>query len=610
MATSLGAARTVALYGEAKAQVARVRAVAHVEVIRVSASDGVPVKALFLAPLSALGAPAGSVPLAIYCHGMSGDYWQAGSLYHALVSRGYAVLAPESRGHGSNPAPSTLGLTEPGDVIQLLDHLEVSPAHAYLNASAVGIVGSSMGGLHATLAYIQESLGRGRMRALASLSGPVNLSREVAFYTNRPDRYGDMWLVKDLAAKNPVTMVNATFPTNVLLVHGTADSVVDYRCSTDFAARLDPDGTRQDVRFVWRPDEGHGVAGNHGSMREAVAWLDQYVRGVSTDPGNVTLAGIPFSTRPARDANVACLGTVVALVVVIGAAALLGRPAWFTPVPRPWRRGPVGRLPALPGTASEPTYRPTPSHPPEVLAAGGGEKPAVKRARWDDPRVHLLGYYAVFFVAGCVMLLSPAFILNELVFGVIAVTAFTAVVYLRGHPSARARLRDHLKPKAALAWLVAIALPIGGYFLVTGHPRVEDATLVAGARWTGWIPFFTLTLGLLLGTNVLLLRHSCCARVDRARVRLLEPWVNGLLVAGGLFLFFLWSLDAWVYLPMLSLSFPLVPVVALGVGGLFALFDDVVQACEFAGKTIVPGCVACGLVVALALGNSPLIFFY
>ncbi|GAB4321097.1 MAG: hypothetical protein Kow0069_25300 [Promethearchaeota archaeon] len=562
----------------ASSEVTAFRQRTHAEVVRATSFDGVPAKALLLAEAGAwqAGHP---LPLAVFCHGMSGNWLSAADLLYSLTLRGYAALSVEARGHGSNPAPMTLGFAEAWDVLALLDEVEARFPQVDVNRS--GIVGTSMGGVNAMMAYVRDGGGAGRLKCVASLSGPVNVSRIVEFYATEPSAIGDVSLTARVAEKSPTTYANVTFPKNVLLVHGTEDSIVDFRCSADLASLLDPEGNRDDVEFVVRQGAGHEAAGDATSLKLAVAWLDRHVLGREFNGSDVELVASPVTGSLAERSKYLGVAAAAALTPVGAAVAYLVRPSWFAP--------------ALP-------------------SEGGGKR---GKGKWTGWRV--LG------AAGLAVLAATSgaapwgeYLLNEVVLLAACVVGLLGVLRARGGERLRAALDDWVKPKAAAAWLASISVPLVVAQLWLSLPGFEDATLMPAARLSPWVPFFAVTLGSLLCGSIALARLALGfhERVGAGgawerpwRARFAEPLLTGATTTGALLAFLSPAWRVWLHLPVLGLSFPLVPTVAAAIGATFALLDVLVQLLEGACKSLVPGCAWFATSVAYVVGASTLAFF-
>jgi pimeloyl-ACP methyl ester carboxylesterase len=89
----------------------------------------------------------------VLIHGLTGSYarhWEAPGVIDALEKGGYRAVAMDCRGHGQSGKPhdaSQYGLEMVGDVVRLLDHLNIARAH---------VVGYSMGGSIATQLLVKH----------------------------------------------------------------------------------------------------------------------------------------------------------------------------------------------------------------------------------------------------------------------------------------------------------------------------------------------------------------------------------------------------------------------------------------------------------------------
>ena len=240
-----------------KTQVNNLQKEYYIKILRVKASDNVELKSLVCVNKSLMDEEDRSVPLVVVCHGMNGDFWSSKDLIFTFANAGFMVIAPEFRGHKSNAAPSTFGNLEPYDIISWLNYAEDNLE--YVNSSDAGVLGHSMGGMFAAGAYIFESMGRGRFKALVDLSGAVNSTRAIENFISDPSILGNFQFTENMSQKNPINYINATFPRNVLIIHGTSDNIVNIQCSYDFYNALNPSGTRNDVKFYILKGAPHDI---------------------------------------------------------------------------------------------------------------------------------------------------------------------------------------------------------------------------------------------------------------------------------------------------------------------------------------------------------------
>ncbi|HMF34045.1 MAG TPA: alpha/beta fold hydrolase [Candidatus Lokiarchaeia archaeon] len=561
------------------------------ELVHTTASDGTPLKGILMASPDAWAKQDHSVPFIILCHGMSGSMYELLDLQYSLVQAGYVTLNIEFRGHSSNPAPSTLGTAEPWDILTFFNWVEQNVP--CVNVSQSGIFGASMGGLYATLAYIFESQGRGRFKALVDLYGPNNITREVDFLTNNPNALGDLAFTGNLTGKNPVNYVNSTWPVNVLVAHGTADTTVSYNCSVDFVNKLDPTHTRSDVKFITVAGAGHGFGGEI-MFNESIAWFDQKVLGKNTQPTDVKQYSFPVDVYGAIDSQSALLYASIFAVLVIAALVYLAKPSLYR------------------------TKQVKPKPPNETEKSSEMVNYA-REQEWNGPpwlQTHRGAKLAVFylvaqFAAGIVEYFLPMYILFKLAVNLGVTLIFLFFIMKWTKPASIDGFMQWVNPSAAIVWVASIAIGLSLYFFIPAIPALEDTTLVVGPRITWYIPAVTAMLVSYFVSLILIARLLIPTKMGRMKRRLAEAGTCGALFGGMFFVAFIWGIGTYLYMPFLGhLTAPIVPLIASIFFAIFALFDLAVQVAEVPAKTVVPGAVVLTLVITILIGSSHLIFFY
>lgn len=136
---------------------------------------GVPVVVWEPAPLQPFGQTPSfdpPAPVVVLCHGLSADNAMTSALARRLAKAGYAVIAPDFRGHGENrnplgPTADVLGLRE--DIDAALLYARTQPR---FDGQRVALVGHSMGA-HAVLAHAQSDPG---IAAVVPISGGRELT--------------------------------------------------------------------------------------------------------------------------------------------------------------------------------------------------------------------------------------------------------------------------------------------------------------------------------------------------------------------------------------------------------------------------------------------------
>jgi len=187
--------------------------------VSITSKDGVLLKGWWLTP------PGGALKAVMICHGVGDSAMGSLGFSWLFLRHGYAVLLPESRGHGQSAGFVTYGVREADDVVAWLCFTRAR------GAKAVYALGESLGG-----AILLQSLARG-----ADFQAVVAESAYASFLEVADDRIAQVvWpplarlLVRegviytklryhvDLAEAQPASAV-ATIRVPVLLIHGADD---------------------------------------------------------------------------------------------------------------------------------------------------------------------------------------------------------------------------------------------------------------------------------------------------------------------------------------------------------------------------------------------------
>lgn len=574
--------KSYTLYQKTAQDIEKIQDIISMEMIRITASDGTPLKGIFIVNPEQETWTNYSVPFLMICHGMSSEnigYVRMGYNYAKL---GYAVFLPEFRGHGSNPAPTSLGYYEATDIIEWMDYFETQ--HSYINISASGIYGESMGGLYATQAYIHESLGKGRLKCLVEIVGPLNISREYDFLTNNVNALGDLPFTGFLEEKNPIVYGNETFPRNVLMIHGDQDAIVDYRCGVDFYHQIDPYENRSDVEFYLFSGESHGVAGSPFSINRTRYWLDYYVRNIEFT-GTFTFESLPIDFSSASNGKDNLLISMIIIILIIPLALVVIKPNFMQKYL----------------SKKEKT-----EFVHQNVSTEWNQKTKVLCA---------FGYIGTFFVSGVIALLISNYIVTELM-----LVSLTTILYLIIISKYRQKqfLHDYLVDqykselniRNGFVWITAFVIGLGSYVLITSNTMVEDATFVPGARRSWWLVLLIAFLTTQLIINVIFIRSLLDKPIQGFINRLKEVLLSGILTAFGLVLFFVWSYDAIIKIPTWGINYTLSVIVAVLFGVFFLVSDLIIQISEYFTKSIIPGALAMAVIIPFFIGETSLIFFY
>ena len=249
--------------------------------VHAEADDGFPLRAWLVLPEGASAER--RAPLIVVPHGgpqMSWSAWTWSQNPWAFAARGYAVLLPDpalSTGYGQRMQErgrGQYGGRPYRDVIALTD---AALARSDLDPTRTGLAGWSYGGYLANRAATRTD----RFKAIVSHAGMWNLEAfqaDTNMHAYFRKIFGDPLTQRERYEADSPHLEAAKVRTPMLIVHGGKD----YRVSVGQSLGLHNDLQRfgVPVRFLYFPDEGHGIwAPNHTRiMYETVlSFLDHHV---------------------------------------------------------------------------------------------------------------------------------------------------------------------------------------------------------------------------------------------------------------------------------------------------------------------------------------------
>lgn len=187
--------------------------------VSILAKDGVTLNAWWLSPKQ----PSGRA--VIVCHGVADSAYGAMGYSLLFLRNGYAVLVPESRGHGESAGFVTYGVLEADDVVRWLHWTKgagVNEAFGFGESLGGSILlqslarGADFRALIAESAYSSfEAIAEERVGRAIHEPAAYILVKEGLFYTRL--RYG----VTLSEARTDIAIKQARIP--ILLIHGEAD---------------------------------------------------------------------------------------------------------------------------------------------------------------------------------------------------------------------------------------------------------------------------------------------------------------------------------------------------------------------------------------------------
>ena len=240
-------------------------------------SDGLRVKGYVAAPRKG-----GRLPCVIFNRGGNRSFFaldDVGALLALgrIASWGYVVVASQYRGNGGGEGREEFGGADVNDVLNLIPLLE---KHPRADASRLGMIGLSRGGMMTYLALARTD----RIAAAVVVGG---LSDLVDAGRRRPDMetvYAE--LIPGYPEEGPGALEERSVirwverlprATALLLQHGAADEKVHPGQALALAGRLVETG--HTVRLVLFEGGDHGLTGHtEESLSLTRAWLDVWVR--------------------------------------------------------------------------------------------------------------------------------------------------------------------------------------------------------------------------------------------------------------------------------------------------------------------------------------------
>lgn len=137
----------------------------------------------------------GGFPLIIYSHGFSANRNNGKYLAEELVSKGYVVVAADfpltSTAAPSGPMLNDV-VNQPADISFLIDTMlnynqnSEHPLAGMIDPESIGLMGTSLGGMTATLAAYHLTMADKRVKAVLSLAGPTDPFTDVFFQQHAP----------------------------------------------------------------------------------------------------------------------------------------------------------------------------------------------------------------------------------------------------------------------------------------------------------------------------------------------------------------------------------------------------------------------------------------
>lgn len=566
-----------------------------IEMITIEVNDGASVNALFMCSHDNWQKSDRSVPFVVACHGLSSGPFQMLDAAYTFANRGFAVLIPEDRGHESSSETFTFGSKEPWDIISLMDYVEENEEYNCVDTYNSGIIGESLGGLMGMSTYIFESQGKQRLKAAALGAGPLNLTRAIEWYTSTPEALGETAFMGNLTGeigdKNPINYVDETFPSNVLLRHGTEDKTVDFRCSQDFYRKINPNGDRIDVRLDIKEGAGHEVAGNKETLKHMVSWIENYTihanKASFTEVKEVNILRFKdFSSSDAfsfiSNLQFAC----VLLIFLIPLSIYLIKPE---------------------------IYETKRDKEIQVILQSDAEQKAFRKPPRSEKLMVLGGFIGIQVIVSLVaFFLIQEDVLTEVLLPAVFSMAYVLYLYYKKFPEdVKEWCKQSFNPKAGSIFIISALVSMTIYHLIPNIPLLEQSMLFFGVRVIWLFPYVIAMFTLSFMSNVFLSRYLLSG-AKFSKIRLIEPFLNGLLVLSSVLIMLFWNLNGVINIPQFGNDgLPLVIIIAFLLAFIYILMDFIAQITELTFKTMVIIPIMLSLIAALlSLSNYDIFYFF
>ncbi|MBN1565539.1 MAG: prolyl oligopeptidase family serine peptidase [Anaerolineae bacterium] len=226
----------------------------------------------------------GPYPAMIYNRGGWGDSGMlTGIEIVPFVETGFVAAGSQYRGNAGSEGISSFGH---GDVIDVLNLLVLLQQHPKVDASRVGMMGGSRGGMVTYMALKHETeSGYNRIRVAVTVGGLADLPM---WYYDSPDFQNVLQIMvgpSPEAAPEQYQVRSATYwPGSIgvplLLLHGGNDWIISPEQSRKLYEGMKAAG--RDVSLMVFEGDNHELTGQLGGYRDAIQWMGTYMRNGTT----------------------------------------------------------------------------------------------------------------------------------------------------------------------------------------------------------------------------------------------------------------------------------------------------------------------------------------
>ena len=251
------------------------------EKFSVRMTDGVSIKGVMYVDRNHYTFNNNSVPMVLMLNGINSRKEDNINKAYQLVKRGFSVFSVEQRGHGESTGPSGFLSKEPYDMVEVLDYIE--NRYNFPNVTHIALFAFSYGGgIGAILQAIDNRIFTTVLyHPLTSLDSFLSIFpfQNLIGTTSTIRRLEEIQDAFDIA--------NETNTENLLLIHGTSDTLIYPKSSIDFYSLLNGDN-RTNIELKLRPGLSHAENENdQTSLKFSLAWFQYYYYNSSINISNL-----------------------------------------------------------------------------------------------------------------------------------------------------------------------------------------------------------------------------------------------------------------------------------------------------------------------------------
>jgi len=251
------------------------------EKFSVKMSDGASIKGVLYVDSNHYTFNNNSVPMVLMLNGINSRKEDNINKAYQLVKRGFSVFSVEQRGHGESTGPSGFLGKEPYDMVDVLDYIE--NRYSFPNVTHIALFAFSYGG--GIGAILQAIDSRIFTTVLYHPLTSLDLFLSIFPFQNLIGTTSTISRLEEI--QDAFDIANETNTENLLLIHGTGDTLIYPKSSTDFYSLLNGDN-RTDIELKLRPGLSHSENEyDQTSLKFSLAWFQYYYNNSSIDISNL-----------------------------------------------------------------------------------------------------------------------------------------------------------------------------------------------------------------------------------------------------------------------------------------------------------------------------------